>query len=286
MTDLSDLRARLGVKTISAGPPVYSDGQLGDKHTNTATGEVFTKVDVDLWRGTLGNVVAGIDSPSNADLDAMYTMDSADISGSVLTDVTGSGNDMTISGAVGAAGKLNECLSFDGINDRVFGYNTAATMGANTWSAIGWVKTGGGSNSCVVGRWDGATGINNRSFTLFHLSSGDFQLFFSQDGLTNSNQLSTANTYGDDQWHMVYIAFDHTTGTGYLNIDNGADSNSWATGYTALFVPASQEVVFGALSYPRAPVNHFNGELDQWRFFTRLLTTTEIATLYNGGIGA
>lgn len=203
-------------------------------------------------------------------------------------DSSGNGNDGTVTGATLTTdknGTPNQAYDFDGngdyitINDNsdTFDMSSTKSLTFNTWLKMP----------------NGQTGISNvvdKRTTSFR--SG-WQLFLRQENQSGDGAFSLASatssnvgrviipksaiTYG--QWQMITCIYDHTIGTYgqvkvYLNGVLFDVSNA-----TAHPANGSAPLQIGRRS-DGATINNLKGQLDEVKFYNRVLTDTEVLQLY------
>lgn len=263
MTSLFDKRARLGVKFIAPNDPLPNDGEIGDGHTNTVTGEIFTKVDATTWLGTQTPAVS-IDSFNHPNLLVAYTFDT--VTGNTVEDETQNNFDATLqSGGVITTGHLGDALSWSDtpVNSQKFNLPVDARPVGNNWSLCFWVNQTG----FVSGQFS-----NRAIFTSNPISISD-GIAFRGSGQSDTTlyvyglntTLNSSITIGT--WHFICLNSDNGT----LTLTKDGDAPISITG------PSSLDATYwGSESL---------GKVDQIRIFDRALTPTEISELYNGGTG-
>lgn len=170
---------------------------------------------------------------------------------------------------------------FDGTNDYVsLANNSAHDFPNGDWAIGGWVKLTSSLST-----------VNQRLF-IRKDSGGDsrFSIFITSDG-TNADELrfywenpgifqgtsSTSSPFtGNTSWTHVLVQRSGNTITGYIN---GSSVSSWTNaGIGALDL--SDPIDFGR-NYDST--QWLNGNMAEWAFWTRALSTTEIDQLYDGG---
>jgi phage baseplate assembly protein W len=183
-------------------------------------------------------------------------------------DLTGNGhNGVDTNMSYGAPAKLGAAAAqFAGAggNRSVF----PAIAGGGTWSTAGWARAhaiaGGGGGAVAMVFGDGATQRGMR------WKSDRFNFLF-----TAGFDLPAAAGLVLDTWYHLGIACHANGGDVDLYFNGALDRTIFGWGIN--FSPER----FGAdLVGP-----DYNGAVDEWGFWNRLLTAPEFATLYNGGAG-
>jgi hypothetical protein len=134
-------------------------------------------------------------------------------------------------------------------------------------------------------RSSGVLNSGNGPAALFSELTNADGLLIEQDaagtiGVTNAGigtEVSTGSSYSDNNWHHIAITFDQTlSGYVYLYVDgvqqaSAGNLNSWSW-------QANQPIQLGLSAYAGQP---FNGILDDVRVYSRVLTPTEVASVYS-----
>jgi hypothetical protein len=92
---------------------------------------------------------------------------------------------------------------------------------------------------------------------------------------------SLATTLSNNRWHHVAVVYDQSGGslTGFY-IDGAADNLFPISDWTW---PTGQELELG-LSHDRSDWSPYNGQLDDVRYYNRVLSASEITQAYNGSL--
>jgi predicted alpha-1,6-mannanase (GH76 family) len=215
------------------------------------------------------------DSPFAAPNDYVgyWRLDS--VSGTNAVDSSGNGNNGVVTGASwNSLGRINGCLSFNGVNSSVQITNTIC----NDFSIAFWVKTtqvpGNGQWYNGVGLVDGdSPGTANDFGTA--LVSGKFAF-----GIGNPDQtiLSSGATINDGAWHHCVATRQQITGIIRIYVDG---IQQWSGTASRNTLNSSGRLLLGALSSGNG---YFNGSLDDVKIFRRTLSGNEVAALYNNDV--
>ncbi len=193
--------------------------------------------------------------------------------GTVAADSSGNGNNGTVNGATwNPLGKVNGCLSFNGVNN----YVQVNPDVSNDFSVAFWVQTtaiGG------TGTWRQGEGLVNGSVGA---GANDFgtalvgnQLAF---GVGNPDTTLVSSTpINDGQWHHCVATRAQSSGALQLYVDGGLQASGTGT-TNPLTAPAYLR--FGAM---QSGGGFFNGNLDEIKIYNRALGNLEIAALYDDG---
>ena len=199
----------------------------------------------------------------------------------------------------------------DGVNDYVKGAWENYTSLHNTdWSISAWVKQNQ-TSSASRQLWDfnanstlNSGNTTNRVFLQYVGSNNRLLLRVRTNGVNFDRQISlhgnfattgvsssgwTASNRGNVNaagFCLITVTYDAsvTTGAGAIKIYwNGTELTRTAASSNG----ARSSAVFGSLCLGAAQHNvtggNFNGSIDEWAFYSDILTSTEVNTLYNSG---
>lgn len=188
------------------------------------------------------------------------------------------------SGTVWTTGRINSGGNFVTTNNNYVNISGNSGLYLNTGYSISlWVKC------------SGLSGIQDRFFCLGN-SSQNNQIWILERGTTDSSKLSmfvrndanvsmlsqvdSATTIIDGNWH--HIVWTDNNGTAKLYIDGTQDGTNF------------NYVRSGTFTFDRAAIgcllrsgvgNPVTGTIDEVGIWSRILSATEVTTLYNGGVG-
>jgi len=201
-----------------------------------------------------------------------YTFDSADISGSTLTDIWGS-SDMTLNGVTtGVSGAndtytTNEAGEFDGVDD--FGSSSAPDPNDNTFTVAAWVNmdNAGASDQRVLFKGNEQFGIQVRN--------NDFRGVVRYADNSASVLVDAGISASNGTWFHVILAYDGAEGRIYVD---GAKENTTVDGNGVRTSGGSFEV--GRRS---DGIAFFDGTVDGVWYYDKALSDAEASDLYNNG---
>lgn len=213
-------------------------------------------------------------SPSSlaTDYEGYWPLDGTN--GNTTADLSGRGNNGVVTGAtVSTNGRINGCLVFNGSNSSV----QITNFLCNDFTIAFWVKT---TQAAGTGQWyngaglvDGdAPGVANDFGTA--MCGGKFALGI---GNPDTTFLSTS-LINNGVWHHCVATRQQATGTVHLYVDGVLETTGTASRNTQ---NASSQLLFGAIA---SGGGYFNGSLDDIQIFTRALSSSEVASLYNCNI--
>jgi hypothetical protein len=217
------------------------------------------------------------------DLKAYYSLDEA--SGDAI-DAHGS-NDLTDNNTVTAnTGKVSGAREFTVGNSEHF--NTASTsdlaLGADTpFTWAGWAqnRTDFQSGTDVLGKWNSGGG-NDGAYALY-IKGANFRYTFVIANGSSSTEVSDTTVFPSpaNTWAFIVMWHDPTADKIYIQVNNDAtpDEAAWSGGTLAESNPFRLGHSNGAFG------TRWDGLLDEWGFWKRVLTADERTWLYNSGSG-
>lgn len=208
-------------------------------------------------------------------LTAYYALDEA--SGNAI-DSSGNGRTLTLTGTVGAGsgGPLGSYRSFPGGSGHHLSRSDAAFHpGSTPYSACGWAymtNTGQSNFPVLFGVTDNTT---NREWWVLINTSNQFSATASTPG-NASTAINVSSAWSAAAWYLVAVVWD---GTNLKLSINGAAFTTVA--YSGPVFSGTAQFKIGALG--NASLNGRMAGVGVW--IGRVLTLTDIQTLYNGGSG-
>ena len=212
---------------------------------------------------------------------AWYPFDQA---GSVQQDLANS-NSAAAYNTVGSPGEVLGALSFDGIDAYVEAADTSSlNMGTEDLSIDAWVKISSSADDRgVVVLVDKRQSSPILGYHLF-LYNGRLGLQLA-DSSGYANYVSTTAVPADNQWHLIAVTVartSHTGGVWYLDgyqIDQPFDPTGHAGSLNSIGTP----LLIGVRESGLGGAGFFKGALDELEIFNRVLTATEVQSLYQAG---
>jgi hypothetical protein len=193
--------------------------------------------------------------------------------GTVAADSSGNGDNGTVNSATwNRFGKVNGCLSFNGVNN----YVQVNREVSNDFSIAFWMQTAtaGGTGTWRQGNGlvDGSVGAGTSDFGAALVGK---QFAF---GTGNPDTtLTSSSAVNDGLWHYCVATRVQSTGLIKLYVDGSLQANG--TGTTQVLT-APTYLRFGAI---QSGGGFFNGNLDEIKIYNRALGNLEIAALYGDG---
>ena len=123
--------------------------------------------------------------------------------------------------------------------------------------------------------------INPNSGDLdFQAQTSDGQWLFGWD----APESLLSSPFNLDQWNQVVVTRDSTTGT-YTMWMNGTDVGSQVSSEDISDTNDTNPFIVGGMTTSSGVADGFQGALDEFDIFNRVLSNTEIAAMYNAGDG-
>lgn len=199
-------------------------------------------------------------SPLLTGLAAYYKLDES--SGNAL-DAVGAHNGTVTSATQNVTGKINTCYTFNGSSSNI-NIGTVSTSSVFTYAA--WIKTSSATYQCIIA----GKGIGSGS-TYFRVNNTGNLGLANADNVFIGGSAANVNT---GSW--IYVAVTYNSSGTYVFYVNGTASGSGTN---------LQTFSFGNYSIGLQGNEYFNGQIDEVGIWNRVLTSTEITTLYNSGMG-
>jgi hypothetical protein len=249
------------------GDDRYYDGALDDVRIyDRALSESEIK---DLYNDTKHTVINASQNDRVTDgLVGMWSFNGPDLSGTTATDVSGNGNDGTLTnGPQPAIGKVGQALEFDGGDDGIETPAFNTPTGAISVSA--WIKP-----SAISGdnrQWlvkDSGGGFRS------YIHSGDHDISWRIAG----NEMWSNTILEVDNWYFVTFTFDPSTDSQKIYINGSLDKDVSNTNDIS---NDNNNLYLGYDGF--ANYDWYAGALDEVRIYNRALSESEIKRLYKMG---
>ncbi len=209
-----------------------------------------------------------------------YTLDTAQISGSTVTDLGSGGNTGTTHGSPGSVtGWYLQGMSFNGSSQYIDAGNAANLNITSPWTIAVQFQVAVLPTSSNAMWFVGKDQASGRSFAfgIYNTGSGTKQTFSFDSGPQNT---STTSLTVDGLWHSAIVTYDGTTLRFYL--DGVADGT--VTGLAAAVTVTTTNVNIGRRSYSGAE-GYFNGSLDEiWILNNVAITAAQAKALADYGL--
>lgn len=206
--------------------------------------------------------------------------------GTSVSDSSGNSLTGTASGSpTWGTGRFGGCLNFDGTNDYVnVPDNALLDFGASQdFSISGWIKT---STAKAAGLYPVVlakrmtSGSPILDYGWYMAAEGEAFSMYPEIRVNGTTYaINMTGTLNDGNWHHVVFQRQGTTIRAYR--DNVVDAHTITDANISGSCANSFPLRFGQIDVSGFEY-WFTGSLDDFRFYTRAITTTEIAALYNG----
>jgi len=200
--------------------------------------------------------------------------------GTSANDASGHGRHGTLQNMEDAdwqAGKLNNCLVFDGVNEYVDCGNIANFGKSDPFSFECWVNTTATSKD-ILTRYSG------NGYLVFLNSSGKLYVTLRKTSATDECSKYSNGVINTGTWTHIVVTYDGSASTSGLNIyingslDNGTGGKDTLTSDFAVVANFLIGKRTGGTSY-------YTGKIDEVIIYDYELTTAQIAARYNSGSG-
>jgi len=247
--------------TGSSGSPVFSL-----QHRKVTSGTSTVKQGSVLRYRLAFPIAAG--STLLTGLKAYYAL-------SDLTDSSGNGLTLTNHNSVTfVTGKVGNAANFVSASSQYLSHADAAPyqMGTGSFTVAAWIRFTSIADQQIVGY-----GQDNPGYGIFQDNGGLISRI--SDGV-NAVQAGGINHYNDGLWHLVVGVADRTNNILHCYIDNNDENpHSIAT------VTGSPNNSVGFEIGAEGLFFFLDGTVDEVGLWNRVLTSTEISHLWNGGVG-
>jgi hypothetical protein len=167
-------------------------------------------------------------------------------------------------------------LSFDG-STYAHSTNFSPPESGQTYTA--WIKTSSASGG--IGGFSNSSPASSTFDRGLYLSGG-YLIFCITNAAGSIASIPTSTSIvNDNNWHFVVgVATGSTT---YVSIDGGSPQGNTGSSYTGYTNYTTARYNIGNTSASRG--GYFTGSIDDLRIYNRALSGSEIAALFNGGLG-
>jgi Concanavalin A-like lectin/glucanases superfamily len=190
-------------------------------------------------------------------------------------DSTANSNTITFTGSPSSvAGRIINGVSFNGTSQYGTAPSSASLLASSAWSISAWVyipsPTTMGTYSCIL---QFGSGLYVYYILQIQYYSGTHRLMYGNRNSIIADNLGYA--LSASTWYHCAATYDGTTARGYLN---GSSTGSHAISPYSGGTPALSMGSYGT-------ANLFPGTIDEVGVWSRMLTSTEVTTLYASGAG-
>lgn len=192
-------------------------------------------------------------------------------------------NDLTDNATVlYGTGKKGNAADFETSNSEFLSKTDTADLSfTGDFSWAGWINLESLTvNQCIVGKWN--TSGENRSYAFFISTGAKLRSYISSDG-TNAGTTKiffTQTGFSTATWYHLAVAYDASAGTMDYWINGAAQTQ--LTGHNTSVYDSTAS--FG-LGNSFGDFAYFDGLIDEFAVWNRLIDGTDVSALYNGGDG-
>ena len=194
-------------------------------------------------------------------------------SGTSWSDLSGQGNNGTLTNGPTYSSDNGGAIVFDGSND----YVSISNMGLSSNTLEGWIKSydgnqGGGTDIVsVLGKY---SIIAAEKYTYIGFFGGDLT-FRIDKGVRSSSHLNVHTvSYTANQWYHVALTYNSSNGSAVAYI-NGSNVGSTTAATGIVFDNTPNSIARAGNG------NHFNGAVSVTKIYNKALTATEVQQNYN-----
>lgn len=193
-------------------------------------------------------------------------------------DVLGSNNGTDTSMSY-STGKVGQAADFNGTTSKIV-LPTSVLISSTAFSISFWIKTTATASQVFIDN-DVFPSVRCYAIRINNAASGKISIYRFDTSQSFINEVdTTAGGYNDGNWHHCVVTFSTTNGI-RIYVDNGSPTTNATT--TANYAASSNNTTLG--QQVESTVAAYNGSLDMVYFWSRELTSTEVAELWNGGAG-
>jgi hypothetical protein len=270
-------------------------GQAGSAGAGTIGSAIGTRYDHPnyFWPGLIDDVRFYNRQLSAADIMTLYTStggESGDInsnlvgywkldenSGTLANDSSINGNTAALTnGPTWAAGKVNNAVTFDGVNDSV-APATGIYFGLGSFTYAAWINTTQTvTQRRIMGSFSAAAYVDLGK----DLSTGSGLSSEINDGGGYTSYNLTSVNVSDGLWHHVALVVDRSANTVSLYVDGVAKLTTSHT-YANNFGTAGDPLMLHIGNQDGLP---YQGTIDEVRVYNRVLSPSDVLTLYNSTV--
>jgi hypothetical protein len=204
-------------------------------------------------------------------------------------DWTGRGNNLTSNNTVpSVAGIQGNGREFTAANSEWLGAaganNDLKFADGRDWTYAGWIWVPTWTNGLIFTGND-ASGNREILFDLRATSGNNLACNINPGGAAGGTVICGANMT-TSTWHFFAFTYTHSTGVigGRVNGGTGTNNPATVTRTSGTMVQSANPLNLGRRQFTGAN-SHFGGRLDEVAKWDRVLTSTELDTLWNSGSG-
>ena len=189
-------------------------------------------------------------------------------SGTTWRDLSGRGNNGTLTNGPTFSSANGGSLTFDGTNDYV---QVTGSITTSTATFIVWVRRNGNQD-----QYDGILYSRGSSVTGLNLQSGN-QVAYTWNDAPNTYNWSSGLTVPNLSWCMCAVAIDSSSAVAYLCQSSGITSATNSVSHTSTVI---DDINIGRDEFI-SPPRYFTGNIAQALIYNRALSAQEVQQNYN-----
>ena len=268
----NDIRHGDTVVLGSAASPL-NNNKITESSTSALIGDVEGKYDVRFDDATYYG-----DSGLSTDMVASYRLD--EISGLRKDSSGGSGKDLTDNNTVGSiVGKVDHAADFTEANSEYLSLANASlgglSPGSSDFTISAWFNFKVMSQQFLAGVWKTSAAAHRE--WLLQLDSTDKINFITSANGSSQTGVKTG-ALSTDTWYHILVTHDNTGSSRHIYLNGTSVAND-----------SNVTVYQGGgdfqIGNTQDSTDFMDGYVDEFNFWARVLTASEIASLYNGGRG-
>ncbi|MFC5530541.1 DUF5695 domain-containing protein [Cohnella yongneupensis] len=267
--------------SLQSGPgtaTIANAGALNTTATVTATGTyVFLLTASDSALSSSDTVTLTVNA---ALADQLVRYQFSETSGTSASDSSGNGKTGTLNGgATFAAGQSGNAVALNGTNGYV-SMPSGIANGATSVTISTWVKANSLSNWTRI--FDIGSGTSSYMFLTPQPGGAGLRFAITNSGNGAEQRISSTTAFPTGVWKHVAVTLSGSTGTLYVDGVQVATNASMTLNPSSL--GATTQSWLGRSQFSGDP--YFNGQIDDFRIYSRALSASEISALAGGGTTA
>jgi len=205
-------------------------------------------------------------------------------SGIVVSDSSGNGRGgTTVNTPTWVAGKLNNCLQFNGTNQYATFGQICNWERTQPFSVLAWINTTHTDPSLADTIFSKIQVTSNRGL-LCDMLTGKLRLIMVSVYSSNSMSMITTSAFNNGAWRLVVFTYNGSSLNTGLNIwvDNVLQAGTRAGTLTATILNTGRTLVGNRDDIAS---NFYKGKIDNVEVYDYVLSADEISSRWNGGAG-
>lgn len=178
-------------------------------------------------------------------------------------------------------GKINNGVTYNGSSQYSTIANHASLFPTSLTVSL-WVKFTTVQQNKHIFTLQNANVSPYNGFSIFVEDSANGKKIWSATRSTSFGNIASTSNLNDGNWHHIVVTFDPSVGSGTHTMWVDGVQNSQNTGKTLAW-DTGADLMFG--KFYNFGGGYYNGSLDEVGYWSRVLDSSEIASLYNGGSG-